>query len=167
METLSYLLGLDAQKLNSCQMGVRAFSVFFIALFYIRVAGIKSLGSQNAFNRLTILMMGAIMGRAVVAAEQPFFPSLAAVLVIMLLHRLLAWLTFKSKKLGKIFKGEPKVLFEDGELNVENLQSTYTTREDIEEALRSMIKADNLDKVKSAQLERSGEISVVKKEVSG
>lgn len=163
METLNQLFGLHVQRLDTCQMVVRAVFVFFVALFYIRVAGVKSLGTQNAFNRLTTLMMGAIMGRAVVAAEQPFFPSLVAVLIIMLLHRLLAWLTFKSKMLGRIFKGEPKVIFENGQGNAENLQSTYTTKEDIEEAVRSVINADDLGNIKSARIERSGEISIVKR----
>ena len=163
MDTINQLLGLSAVHLNTLQMAARAVLIFFTALVYIRVAGVKALGTSNAFNRLTILIMGAIMGRAIVAAEQPLFPSLTATLVIMLLHRLLAWVTFKSSALGKIFKGEPIPLIENGKPNHENLNKTYTTRQDLDEAAHTFINTENISGIKDAYLERSGEISLIKK----
>src|SRR5438046_4625299 len=99
MELLNDLLGLDAEKLEAYQMIFRAIIVFFTTLIFIRIAGIRTLGKQSSFDTLTSLMLGAIMGRAVVT-EQSFFGSILATLVLMLLHRLVAWVTFKSKKAG-------------------------------------------------------------------
>jgi len=162
METINELLGLHADKLNTWQMCLRAFLVFFMALMYIRIAGVRTLGTQNAFDNLTMLMLGAILGRGIVSAQQPFFPSLVAVLFIMLLHRLVAWLTFKSKLLGKIFKGQPILLYSDGKIIAENLEKTRTTKEDITESLHLFANTDDFTKMKSAYLERSGEISIIK-----
>lgn len=164
METINEIFGLHVHTLTTCQMLIRATTVFFAALAFIRIAGIRTLGKQNAFDQLTLLMLGAIMGRAVVAAEQPFFPSMLAVLLIMLLHRLLARLTFISKTMGKLFKGEPVMLFEHGKPNAENMKKVCITHDDLVENLHLFLNEDDTAKMKSAYLERSGEISIIKKE---
>lgn len=164
MEVLNELFGLHVETLQLHHMVARAVTVFFMALVFIRIAGIRSLGTQSAFDQLTALMLGAIMGRGVVSAQQPFFGSMVAVLVIMLLHRLLAWATYKSHKLGKIFKGEAIQLIENGNPVVANMKKTHTTLKDIEEAQRTRMLKEGAELIKHAYLERSGEISVIKKE---
>src|SRR4051812_12494943 len=118
METIDTIFGLHAEKLETYQMIARGIVVFFAALIFVRVSGIRTLGKQNAFDHLTALILGSIMGRGIVAASQPFFGSLLATLVIMLLHRLIAWITFKSKKTGSILKGEPLLLVKSGKRNI-------------------------------------------------
>lgn len=163
MEVINEVFGLDVKSLEVHQMVVRAVTVFFIGLAFIRIAGTRSLGTQSAFDQLTALMLGAIMGRAVVSAEQPFFGSMVAVLVIMLLHRILAWATYKSRKLGKLFKGEAILLYANGHPVDANLKKTHTTKEDIEEAQRTRMLKVGEEHIKQAYLERSGEISVIER----
>jgi uncharacterized membrane protein YcaP (DUF421 family) len=164
METINQLFGLHADKLNTCQMAVRIVAVFFISLTYIRIIGLRALGKQNAFDQLTILIMGSILGRAVVSASQPFFPSLIAVLLLMALDKFLRWLTYRSRKLGNLFKGNPLILYEKGQFNVTNLRRTLTTKEDIEESLHLFLTEKDFSKMDSAYLERSGQVSITKKE---
>ncbi len=161
MEILNNILGLDAEKLEAYQMAVRAVIVFFTSLLLLRIAGIRTLGKQTAFDTLTLLMLGAIMGRAVVA-NQSFFGSILAALVLVLLHRLLAWITFYSKKGGGIIKGESLVLMKDGKRNLKNLSKEHITEEDILEAVRRDANLSSLDKIKEVYLERSGDISIIK-----
>ena len=162
MELAENLFGLHAERLETHQMIVRAIIIFFIALTFIRISGVRTLGKQTAFDHLTALMLGAIMGRAIVAADQPFFGSIIATLVIMLLHRFIAWITFKSKRSGWIFKGKQIILMKDGKMVSENMKKTNITKEDILEALRRDINQNSFDKIKEAYLERSGEISFIK-----
>jgi len=161
METLNDILGLDTEKLLAFQMTARAIVIFFISLILIRIAGLRTLGKQTAFDVLTSLMLGAIMGRAIVT-NQSFFGSILAALVLMLLHRLMAWLTFRSKKIGAIIKGESLLLMKDGKKQKNNLSRSHITDEDILEALRHDVNINSLDKVIEVHLERSGEISIVK-----
>lgn len=163
MDVLNELFGLHVETLQMHQMCIRGVIAFFVALLYIRIAGVRSLGTQSAFDQLTSLMLGAIMGRSVVSAQQPFFGSLVAVLVIMLLHRLLAWATYKSHWLGKLFKGEAILLIEEGKPVEVNLKKTHTTKEDIEEAQRLRMLKEGEGHIQKAYLERSGEISVIKR----
>jgi len=162
MEFISNLFGLHTDKLLLHQMIVRAITVFFIALAFIRISGIRTLGKQTAFDNLTSIILGAILGRAIVSAQQPFFPSLLAVLVLMLLHRFVSLLTFKSHRLGKIFKGESIPLIEDGKFIEKNMSRTNTTKEDIEESLHLFLTSDEMKDIKAAYLERSGEISIIR-----
>jgi uncharacterized membrane protein YcaP (DUF421 family) len=162
MEIIEDLLGIDVGKLQNYQMINRAIVIFFTAILLVRISGIRTLGKQTAFDNLTALMLGAIMGRAIVTADQPFFGSILATLVIMVLHRLLSWVTFRSKRLGFVFKGSNIMLMKDGKKLQKNLQRTNITEEDILEASRKDLNACSLDKVREVFLERSGEISFVK-----
>jgi len=161
MGQLDNLLGLHAEKLEAYQMAVRAVIIFFTALILVRIAGIRTLGKQSAFDTLTSLMLGAIMGRAIVT-DQSFFGSILATLVLMLLHRMVAWLTFKSKKMGSILKGRNILLMRDGARHQKNLAHTHITEEDILEVLRRDVNITSLDKIKEVYLERSGDISIIK-----
>ena len=161
MEFLTNLLGLEAEKLEPYQMAVRAFVIFFTSLLLIRIAGIRTFGKQSAFDTLTSLMLGAIMGRAVVT-NQSFFGSILATLVLMLLHRLMAWLAFRNKKIGAIIKGKNLLLMRAGKKQQKNLSKSHITEDDILEALRRDVNITSLDKIKEVYLERSGDISIIK-----
>jgi uncharacterized membrane protein YcaP (DUF421 family) len=162
VELFNDILGLDAENLQPYQMAFRAVTILFISLLMLRISGIRTLGKQSAFDTLTSLMLGSIMGRAVVA-NQSFFGSILATFLLMLLHRLTAWITFRSKKTGSIIKGEGLLLMKDGDWKKENLMKSHITEEDIMEALRHDVNVNSLDKIKEVYLERSGEISIIKK----
>lgn len=166
MDTIQDIFGLDADKLMTYQMMARAVLIFFISLALIRISGIRTLGKTSAFDQLTALMLGAIMGRVVVSAQQSFFGSILAACVIMLLHRLVSWATFKSKKAGLIFKGKSVLLFKDGQKLQDNLAKTNITEADILEALRRNVNVSSLEEVKEVYLERSGEMSFIKNNAS-
>lgn len=163
METLKDIFGLRVQELHFYQMMARAVVVFFMALVFVRFAGLRTLGKFSAFDHITVLTIGAIMGRSVVA-RGPFFSFILAVVVIILLHRAMAWLSFKSHKLGKVIKGEPLLLYKNGQLVHKNLNNSMVTKEDLEETLRVILNENSFDKVDEIRLERSGKISIVKKQ---
>jgi uncharacterized membrane protein YcaP (DUF421 family) len=161
MQWIESLFGLDGEKLLPGQMAARATLVFFVSLMFVRIAGLRALGKASAFDHLTALMLGAIMGRSVVSAEQSFFGSLLAALVIMVLHRILARITFASHAAGRFLKGAPVPLVRDGVKLHHNMKRTCITEADIEEEQRSCGKHPSLGRVKEAFLERSGKISVL------
>src|SRR5438045_453646 len=102
MTTIDELLGLHADKLKDYQMACRAVVVFFIALAYVRIAGVRTFGKKTVFDQVTALILGSVLGRAIVSTES-FTGHLIGCLVIMLLHRLVSWITFKSHAAGRIF----------------------------------------------------------------
>lgn len=164
IEYLNYLLGFDTSTVEPHQMAARAALVFFLALAYVRTGGLRMLGRQSAYDSLTALMLGAILGKAVVSQES-FLGTLLAALVIMILHRLVAWITFKSSRAGSILKGKSIILYKNNKPVFENLNRVHITERDLQEAVRKNLNMDDMKHVKEIYMDRSGELSVIKKDV--
>jgi hypothetical protein len=73
-ESINNLLGTDNADLEPYQMVVRAVVVFFLALGYVRSGGLRMVGKQSAYDALTALMLGAILGKAVVSHDSFWAP---------------------------------------------------------------------------------------------
>jgi uncharacterized membrane protein YcaP (DUF421 family) len=142
-------------------MAARATVAFAAALALIRVAGIRTLGKQSTFDALTALILGSVVGRAIVDGGQPFFGCLLAALTIVVLHRLLAWITFRSPRAGAILKGRELLLVRDGRRELKTMRRSCITDEDILEALRQKGKTPDIASSHTIHLERSGDISIL------
>ncbi len=164
METFMHLSGLDINgpSLNFYQMGIRAIIVFFIALIFIRIAGMRVFGKKSSFDIVLGIVLGALLSRGITGAS-PFFATIFASFVFVMMHRLMAYLSFKSHKAGRIIKGTPSLLFKDGEYLAENMERSLITKHDIDEALREKVNTNDLGKIKEAYYERNGEIGFVTK----
>ena len=108
-------------------------------------------------------MLGAVLSRAVVGAS-PFLSIVVAGLVLVLLHRLIAWLCVISRGFGKIVKGDSELLFSNGKMDKKNMDAHLVTAHDLMEEVRLEIHQDSLENVKEIFMERNGEMSVIKKE---
>jgi uncharacterized membrane protein YcaP (DUF421 family) len=146
-------------------MAARAAVVFFLAFVYVRTGGLRMLGKQSAFDSLTALMLGTMLGKAVVSHDS-FLGTLLAALVIMILHWLIAWITFKSSWASNILKGKSIVLFQNNKPLPENLRRVYITENDLQEAVRKNLNQDDMSHVKEIYMDRSGELSVIKHNTS-
>jgi uncharacterized membrane protein YcaP (DUF421 family) len=162
MDWLKELLGTHAEELEPHQMAARAVVMFAVSLVLIRISSLRLLGKQTAFDHLTVLMLGAMLGRAIVVA-QSMTGSILAASVIILLHRVSAWVTFKSRFAGSLIKGRALQLIKDQEYVDQNLSKAHITKNDIEEALRTELNSTDISKIKEAWLERSGKISIIEK----
>jgi uncharacterized membrane protein YcaP (DUF421 family) len=163
MDVIEALLGINREQMTPFQMACRAVVIFFISLVMVRIAGLRTLGKQSSFDIVTSLILGAILGRAVVT-DQSFIGSILAALVLALLHRFFAWLGYKNKIAGAIIKGRNIILIKDGVRLYENMSKVHVTENDILEAMRRDGNINDPDQIQEAHLERSGEISIIKKE---
>lgn len=162
MDVLHAIFG-EGKDLNAVQTGSRAVVVFFITLGLIRIAGMRTFGLKSAFDNIIVIMLGAVMSRPVVGAS-PFWPTVAAGLVIALVHRLLAWASLHSKTLSHAVRGNLYNLYKDGVFNKKNLKKCNLTVEELMGEVRTLIHDDTLRQVREIYMEASGKISIVKKE---
>ncbi|WP_242693224.1 DUF421 domain-containing protein [Sabulibacter ruber] len=168
METLEYVFGIGQQDLNWWQMSIRAVVVFFISLVYVRIANKRIFGRHSAFDIVLGVMYGSVMSRAITGTS-PFIPTLAAGLVLIVLHRMLASLaagTQHHESLSNFLKGKTATLVQDGKFLEDALRAHNVTKNDIMEALRTKGGPVEVEKIETACLERSGSISVVYKKES-
>jgi uncharacterized membrane protein YcaP (DUF421 family) len=110
------------------------------------------------------IILGAILSRAVVGASD-FVPVVGVCTVIVVLHRVLAWLVARHKKMSHLLQGEKILLFQDGKFLTENLGKALVCKEDVMQGVRKSALTEDLEKIKLIYIERNGEITAIKKEV--
>jgi uncharacterized membrane protein YcaP (DUF421 family) len=157
----SSLWGVE-DRLDIFYMCVRAFLMFFITLALIRIGGMRIFGLKTAFDSILVIMLGAVLGRGIVGAS-PFFSTVGAGLVMVLIHRLLSHLSRKYPWVGKIVKGEHHRLYSDGRLEEEKMKKHGISEDDLKEAVRSNLNSDKIEEAKEIIIEKNGELSVIKK----
>lgn len=162
MNLLEELFG-SGKDLSSLQMGCRALVIFFITLILIRLAGMRAFGKKSAFDNIIVIMLGAILSRAVTGVS-PFLPIVTASLVLVLIHRLLAWVSLYNETISRIAKGESRSLYKDGQINRKNMKRSLLEDSELLEGARQQANVNSLDKIEEIFIEGTGHVSVVKKE---
>ncbi|MFW6312805.1 MAG: DUF421 domain-containing protein [Spirochaetota bacterium] len=165
MEWVTQLLGLGTDTLTVWQMVIRAAIVYLSALFMVRLGEKRSLGSSTAFDLVLGIVFGSVISRAINGSAE-FFPTLGAALTLILLHWLFAMLSFHSDRFGTLVKGHNRVLAENGQILWDAMRQSHISKTDLLTALRLQANTAEIDNVKEARLERSGDISVIKQQTS-
>ena len=158
MDWLDTLFG-SGSDLDALQMSARGLVIFLATLLLIRVAGRRSFGQRSSFDTCIMVLLGSTLSRAVVGAS-PFLPTLASGAVMVLLHRVAAMLALYSPICDRIVNGSPRVLFEQGHVDENQMRKGLISRPDLEEAVRKKLGESDLTKVKRVVLERNGELTV-------
>lgn len=153
----------EGKDLNALQMADRAFVMFFITLFIIRLSGMRSFGQKSAFDMIIVIMLGATLSRAVTGAST-FLPTVVAGIVLGLVHRILGILSIYNETIGAIIKGKKIILFQDNKFIKTNMLQCSLSHHDLEEEVRLSLNEATLENVKEIYMERSGKISVIKKD---
>ena len=121
----------------------------------------RTFGIKSAFDNIIVIMLGAVMSRAVAGAS-PFIPTVVAGFVIVLVHRLLAWIGIYNRHINHAIRGSYFNLYKNGTFNKANLKSCNVTIEEIMEELRVSLHKTTLDSVSEINMERSGKLSIIK-----
>ncbi|MEY2537510.1 MAG: hypothetical protein QOG67_1250 [Verrucomicrobiota bacterium] len=159
------LIGSDGQAkaLTLLQISMRGFIIFATGLAMIRVGDRRSLAEKTAFDAMFIVLLGSMLSRAI-NGTAPFFTTIGAGVVLVLIHRAFAFVAFRSHAFGKLIKGEDIPLVHNGEIDWKAMKRCLVSKHDLEEDLRLDAKTEDLSKIRVARLERSGDISFIEKE---
>lgn len=162
MRELSDLLGLgiEAQRLSIGQVSMRAIIVFFAALFIVRLADKRFFAKKTAFDVILGFILASMLARAINGSEQ-LGPTIAAGVLLALLHRVLGLMACRWPRFGEWIKGSSETVITNGKVDRAALRRHHFGDDDLHEELR-LNGVDSPEKVKLARLERSGEVSVVK-----
>jgi uncharacterized membrane protein YcaP (DUF421 family) len=164
-QLLQTLLGISEppKDLTFLQVSIRGVVVFIAALIMVRLSSKRSLAEKTAFDAVLVVIIGSMLAR-VINGSEAFFQTLGTGFVLVLLHRLLGLAAYYSHGFGFLVKGTPVVLVQNGRLERKNMFWNHISKHDLEEDMRLDAKTDNLSKIKTARLERSGDISFIKAE---
>jgi uncharacterized membrane protein YcaP (DUF421 family) len=158
MGDLAQVLFGEGSDLDVLQMALRSAVVFVLALAMIRVSGRRSFGQRRPFDACTTVLLGAVLSRAVVGAS-PFWPTMAAGAVIVVLHRLVAMASLRWPRFESLVSGDKRELVRDGRRDEAEMRRALITGRDLDEAVRTKV-GDEGRPVRRAVLERDGRITV-------
>jgi uncharacterized membrane protein YcaP (DUF421 family) len=162
------LLGPDGKptELTFLNISLRALVIFIVGLALVRIGDRRSLSEKTAFDAIFIVLIGAVLSRAI-NGPSPFFGTIAAGTVLMAIHRACAYAACKSHGFGKLVKGQPVTLVRNGEIDWEQMNRALVSQHDLQEDLRLDAKTEDVGTIHLARLERSGDISFIKKGNNG
>lgn len=159
-DLLHNLIG-QGDQLAWWQAAIRAAIAFAATWAMLRLAGRRAFAQRNSFDLCVMLLLGAVLSRAVVGAT-PIPVALAASLALVLLHRLVGWLSARSPGFDRAMGGRPLELMDHGELDQERVGRALITQEDLRSNLRATLQTETLAGVSRVVLERDGKLTFVR-----
>jgi uncharacterized membrane protein YcaP (DUF421 family) len=157
-------LSVEPKDLTFVQISLRGIIVFLATLIMVRLGHKRSLAHKTPFDAVLLVILAAVLSRAI-NGSAPFFPTLGGGVVLVLLHRLFAYLAYHSHRFGILVKGAPDTIVRDGECDFPMMRRNHVSMHDLEEDMRLNGHLDDLSKVRLARVERSGDISIIKKQL--
>lgn len=144
------------------QMALRAAVIFVAAWVTLRGAGRRAFSQRTAFDLCIILLLGAVLSRAIVGAS-PMGATLAAALMLVSLHRLLGWLASRHRWFDRVMGGTAIDLLKHGNLDRSAMQHAMLGEEDLAANIRASLQSDSLADVERIVVERNGTVTFVKR----
>jgi uncharacterized membrane protein YcaP (DUF421 family) len=155
-------LSVEPRNLTFVQISLRGIIVFLATLAMIRLGHKRSLSRKTPFDAVLLVILASVLSRAI-NGSAAFFATIGGGVVLVLIHRLFAYLAFYSHGFGILVKGKPDIVVHDGECDFPVMRRNHVSIHDLEEDMRLNTHLDDLSKVRVARIERSGDISFIKK----
>ncbi|GMA41969.1 DUF421 domain-containing protein [Mobilicoccus caccae] len=131
--------------------------VALIAL--LRVSGKRTLAKLNAFDFVVTVALGSTLATVLLSADVALAEGVLAMLLLVALQYVVAWLSTRSRAVERLVKSEPTLLYRNGFL-AGPMRRARVTEDEIRQAARSSGKTD-LDEVSAVVLETDGTLSVL------
>jgi uncharacterized membrane protein YcaP (DUF421 family) len=138
-----------------------AFAYVFIT-FLMRIVGRRELSSMAPSDLILLVVLGDLIQNGVTQSDYSMTGFVLATSTIGLCAVATSFLVFKSKRASKIIEGDPLIIVQDGKPIENNMKSERLNLDDVMEEARGQ-QIENLDQVKWAVLESTGQITFIKK----
>lgn len=161
MAVIQQILGIGALSINWYQAAVRTIIMYIATIAMVRIGEKRFLGKNTAFDIIVGFILGSLISGAIVIPDT-LLPTIVAGFVLVGLHWLFAAITFRWNTLDGFLKGTSHKLVENGRILWDAMDKNRLTREDLIEEMRAGAETEDLDAIKDAYFERSGDISFIK-----
>lgn len=137
----------------------RSTVMFIILLLTIKLAGKRGVKQLSIFETVIIIALGSAAGDPMFYEDVGIIPAAVVFVVVIILYRLLTWLTGKSKKFEEIIEGKTQCIVDDGTFYLAGFKKESLAQDEFFSELR-VKSIEHLGQVRKAYMETSGEISV-------
>jgi len=136
--------------------------MYAMTLAILRLSGKRSIGDLAPFDFLAGLIIGDIFDD-IFWSEVPLPQGIVALVTILFLHTLVAYASYKSQAIHHLVSSVKTVMISTGQLVREGMRKERTREETVYEMLRMQMEDQEVE-IREANLEPSGQLSVLKYE---
>jgi uncharacterized membrane protein YcaP (DUF421 family) len=145
---------------------LRAAVVYAFLLVAFRLCGKRQLGQLSAFDLVVLLLISNVLQNAMIGNDNSLVGGLIGAVTILVLNAVVAYLTFRFKRVDRIVEHSPTVLVRHGRIIRANLRRERLGPRDLRAALRHH-GVVSLRDIRFAFLEEDGHVSVVTRRPTG
>ena len=143
---------------------LRTLIVTFLVLAIIRWLGNKGVGQLNSFELLIIIGLGSVVGDPMIYTQEISIPqAIVAVVIVVILFKLIDYLTAKSKRFTRLVVAQPIQLIKDGKYIQRGLRRARISENEFKSLMR-LNGIKKLEDVEESYLEMNGQVSFIKVE---
>ena len=128
-------------------------------LVLLRVSGKRTLAKLNAFDFVVTIALGSTLSSVLLSSDVALAEGVTAMVVLVVLQLLVAWLSVRSRRVERLVKSEPTLVYRDGFLHPA-MRRMRVTEDEIRQAARTS-GHPGLDDVAAVVLETDGSLSVL------
>jgi uncharacterized membrane protein YcaP (DUF421 family) len=143
---------------------LRTLIVTLLVLAIIRWLGNKGVGQLNSFELLIIIGLGSVVGDPMIYTQEISIPqAIVAVVIVVILFKLIDYLTAKSKRFTRLVVAQPIQLVKDGKYIQRGLRRARISENEFKSLMR-LNGIKKLEDVEESYLEMNGQVSFIKVE---
>jgi uncharacterized membrane protein YcaP (DUF421 family) len=139
---------------------IRSAVVYLFLLVGFRLAGKRQLGTMTAFDLVVLLVISNVVQNALIGNDNSLGGGLLGATLILVLDAIVAWVTFRFKRMERLVEHTPTILVRHGRILRENLRRERLSLSELRAALRREGIA-SLGNVHYVLLEEDGHLSVL------
>ncbi|MFL5740800.1 MAG: DUF421 domain-containing protein [Flavisolibacter sp.] len=143
------------------ELVIRALIVFVLLCVSMRLLGRRMAAQLNRIEMIALFSLAAAIGVPLQAPDRGILPAFVIALVVVLIGRMVAKISFRSQRFESIAEDDYAMLIKDGELQMENMKETRLTVQRLFAQLRSE-GIRHLGEVERLYFEANGSFSLVR-----
>jgi uncharacterized membrane protein YcaP (DUF421 family) len=142
---------------------IRTIFLYFLLILSMRLLGKRMAAQLNRNELATMTTLAAAIGVPLQAPDRGLIPPVIIAIIVVLIGRLVAFLSSKNQRFEDISQGDIEPLIKDSILQLPHMEHSRISRERIYSQLRSK-KITHLGEVKRLYIEANGSFTLIKEE---
>lgn len=140
---------------------LRAAAIYMFLLFIFRILGKRSLAETSSFDFVLLLIVGEATQQALLGNDFSITNALILITSLIGIDLVLTKAKGRFTFLNKLIEGSALIIVENGKMLKVRMKRSGVEEEDILEAARQLHGLEQMEQIKYAVLEKSGEISII------
>ena len=136
-------------------------SAYLALILLLRISGKRTRSKLNAFDFVVTVAIGSTLATVLLSSSVALAEGILGLFLLVGLQYLVAWASIRSRRVERLVKSEPTLLYRDGLLE-SAMRRERITGDELRQAARGQGHAD-LSKISAIVLETDGSLSMLTK----